>query len=417
MRAAIVAMLAVTASAAEQTKMENWAGLYRRADGGIIGIGELHEFGPSHVFIEYETGEAGRLFHLPDETAGVGPTVGEGSLPARHVLSRRQGHPLLDGKPLTLLPTRRRNFEVVREDVKLSGELILPQEPKGALVLVHGSGPGPRRAYDTWSNFFVSRGWAVVVFDKRGSGQSTGDWHAANFNVLADDVRAVLTWSRRQHELERLCVGLWGVSQAGWIIPQIAADGAVDFAIIQAGATIPPDEFIGQTVESELRAYGFPADEIAKAKAYYELDSAVSRGERPFSEIEAAYREASAAGAEWILKPPDAADAPDRRFMAAIAGYDPAEYWRKVRLPLLVLFGEKDHVVPVEPNRSRLETLLAEAGNSRAQIVTLPDNNHLNMVAKTGVRTEYATLNRFDPEYFRFATKFLMDVCQRPSSR
>lgn len=161
-----------------------------------------------------------------------------------------------------------------------------------------------------------------------------------------------------------------------------------------------------------MRAYGFTADEIAKAKAYYELDSAVSRGERPFSEIEAAYREASAAGAEWMLKPPDAANAPERQFIAAISGYDPAEYWRKVRLPLLILFGGKDHVVPVKSNRSRLEALLAEAGNSRAQIVTLPDNNHLNMIAKTGVRTEYATLNRFDPEFFRLVTNFLAQVCE-----
>ncbi len=49
---------------------------------------------------------------------------------------------------------------------------------------------------------------------------------------------------------------------------------------------------------------------------------------------------------------------------------------------ILALFGGKDHVVPVEPNRRRLENLLAEAGNTDVEIITLPDDNHLNMLAK-----------------------------------
>jgi pimeloyl-ACP methyl ester carboxylesterase len=384
----------------------------------MIGIGELHEFGQSHVFIDYESGETGRLFEFPKGGTGVGRTIADGSPPAARVLARKNGRPLLDGKPLTPLPTTRRSFEIDRGDVKLAGELILPgASPKGALVLVHGSGAGPRRAYDTWSNFFVAREWAVVVFDKRGSGQSSGDWHEADFAVLADDVRAVLKWSRSQHELKDLRFGLWGVSQAGWIIPQVAAEGPVDFAIVQAGPSTPTDEFIGRTVESELRAYEFSREEIAKAKAYYELEVAVSRGEQPFAAIESAYQVASAAGAEWLLKPPDPANAPDRRFMAKIAGYDPAPFWRRVRIPLLILFGGKDHVVPVEPNRARFETLLAEAGNRDAQIVTLENDNHLNMLAKTGVRTEYATLNRFDPKYFETLARFLEQVSASSRSR
>ena len=243
-----------------------------------------------------------------------------------------------------------------------------------------------------------------------------GDWHDANFITLAGDVRSVLQWTRAQRDLSKLPLGLWGASQAGWIIPQLAAENAVDFAIVQAGASTPVDQFIGRTVESELEAYGFPPAEIARARAYYELDVAVSRGKRPFDEIEKAYREASAAGAEWLLKAPDPVASPDRRFMAAIAGFDPASYWRRVRIPILALFGGKDHVVPIEPNRRTLEGLLAEAGNTKAEILTLPDDNHLNMLAKTGVRSEYATLNRFDSEYFRALARFL-ERASKPDRR
>jgi pimeloyl-ACP methyl ester carboxylesterase len=74
-------------------------------------------------------------------------------------------------------------------------------------------------------------------------------------------------------------------------------------------------------------------------------------------------------------------NAPDRRFMAKIAGFDAAAFWQKVRIPLLVLFGGKDHIVPVGPNRSRLEGLLSETGKAQTQIVTLEDDNHLAMLA------------------------------------
>jgi pimeloyl-ACP methyl ester carboxylesterase len=230
--------------------------------------------------------------------------------------------------------------------------------------------------------------------------------------TLAGDVRNVLKWTRVQKELGGLPLGLWGASQAGWIIPQLTAENAVDFAIVQAGPSTPVDEFLHRTLESELRACGFPADEIARAVRYYDLDVAVSRGTKPFAAIEKAYAEASAAGAEWLLKPPDPIKSPDRRFMAVISGFDPAAYWRKTRTPLLILFGGKDHVVPVEANRNRFETLLVEAGNTEVEIVVLENDNHLNMLAKTGVRTEYLTLNRFDPEYFKTVTAYLDRVAK-----
>jgi pimeloyl-ACP methyl ester carboxylesterase len=346
---------------------ERWTGLYHKTDGAVIGIGELHEFGQADILVDYTTGETGPLFELADGRTGVGRAIADRSPPPARVLERKRSETLLDGQLLRSIPMRRRSFEVKNGSIKLAGELVCTtKEAKGVVILVHGSGNGPRSAYDLWTNFFLSRGWAVVAYDKRGSGSSTGDWHDANFIALADDLRSVVKWARTQRELSGLKIGLWGASQAGWIIPQLGAENLVNFAIVQAGPSMPSDEFIRQTLESELRAYGFSSEEIAKAQEYYALDVAVSRGAQPFSALEEAYRKASAEGAEWLLKPPDPPNSPDRRFMAVITGFDPAPYWRKVRIPLLILFGGKDHVVPVGPNRARLEALLAEAGNIQA---------------------------------------------------
>jgi alpha-beta hydrolase superfamily lysophospholipase len=418
MNGKIFAGLTMSIFALAPAKGETWTGLYRKDDGGIAAVGEMHEFGHNETLVDYTSGETGPLFVLDDGRMGIGRAIGDKSPPPAQILERKKGQVILDGRPLTAIDVTRRTFQIENGAIKLAGELVrLKEKPKGVVVMVHGSGDGPRRAYDLWTNFFVSRGWAVVVFDKRGSGNSTGDWHDANFVTLAGDVRNVLQWTRAQKELAGLKIGLWGVSQAGWIIPQLTAEKAVDFAIVQAGPATPSDEFVTRTLESELHAYGFPPDEIAKAVRYYELDVAVSRGTKPFSEIEKAYAEASAAGAEWLLKPPDPINSPDRRFMAVIFAFDPASYWRKTRTPLLVLFGGKDHVVPLEANRQKLETLLREAGNTQTEIVVLKDDNHLNMLAKTGVRTEYASLNRFDPDYFKTLTAYLERMASAPQAR
>lgn len=181
----------ITSIAVAPVLAEQWAGLYRKTDGSVIGIGALHEFGKAEVLVDYGTGEAGQLFPLPDARAGVGHGIGDHSPPPVHALERRNKQVWFDGQALREIPVTRRQFEVKNGPIKLAGELVRTAEkPKGAIVLVHGSGDGLRRAYDIWTNFFASQGWAVVVYDKRGSGDSTGDWHNANFTVLASDTRA-----------------------------------------------------------------------------------------------------------------------------------------------------------------------------------------------------------------------------------
>ncbi len=209
-------MLATASLANGVVAAESWVGVYQKGDGTKVGISEFHEFGKAEILVDYNTGEAGALFELPGGTAGVSRAIGSSSPPPVHVLARKSGEILLDGQLLRGAAVKRRSFEVRNGSVTLAGELVCTEEkPKGVLMLIHGSGDGPRHAYDLWTNFFLSCGWAVVVYDKRGSGQSTGDWHGADFTTLADDARSILRWARSQDELRGLKFGLWGVSQAG----------------------------------------------------------------------------------------------------------------------------------------------------------------------------------------------------------
>src|SRR5262249_48498691 len=129
--------------------------------------------------------------------------------------------------------------------VRLAGLLTVPlgPGPHPALVVVHGSGPGTRSQPVIEVDRFARQGIAVLAYDKRGCGTSTGDWRLVDFEVLAEDVLAGVRSLCHDRRIRADKIGLWGISQAGWIIPLAASrspDGAVIVPI--SGAAVMPAE-------------------------------------------------------------------------------------------------------------------------------------------------------------------------------
>ncbi|MFO1187243.1 MAG: alpha/beta hydrolase [Alphaproteobacteria bacterium] len=376
-------------------------GLYQ-SGGDFLAVGEFTEFGEGLFLFDYQGARLGRLVSEKEGEFRVSSTF------------------LPDGKMIaTLMPNgngvryRERQFRSVTlgqeafrvrsGPVEIAGEISARADHplRGVVVPIWGSGPGPHRGLDYWTFQFLACGWAVVTYDKRGSGASSGDWRTSGFDDLASDVRATLTVARER--FGRIPVGLIGLSQGGWIAPMLAAQ--VDFLMLQGGAAVTPARQTLTFVESELRAYEFPESEIAAALAYYALDIDVSRRRRPWAEIERAYEEASARGAEWLLRPPLAADAPERTMWRLIADFDPAPLWRACQIPVLAIFGSKDLIVPPEPNARLLESFLPAATARRIDV--LAGANHLGMVADKGVTAEYAKCTQVAPGYFPALSSWL----------
>ena len=77
-------------------------------------------------------------------------------------------------------------------DVSLAGTVLLPvgKGPFPAVVITHGSSPNERTAYRSWAKHFANRGIAALIYDKRGSGSSSGDTRSASMEDLAADAVA-----------------------------------------------------------------------------------------------------------------------------------------------------------------------------------------------------------------------------------
>jgi pimeloyl-ACP methyl ester carboxylesterase len=369
-----------------------------RDERGCFGVGAFPEFGAGLFGFDYDSLAVGPLRPAAARRWLMAGSL-DGAAPPEEVIGLEDGRLVVGQRRLSPLIVERRGFKVQTNGVSLSAEIasVRGAPIRGAVLMIYGSGPAPKEAFDPWALWFLSEGLAVVAYDKRGSGQSTGDWRLTSLEDLAADATAVLKALRSESLTGP--VFAWGASQGGWILPQLGAARVLDGLIMHAGAVTTPAGQILEQVVYSLKPYGFDQAEIDRATAYYALDIDVSRGRRPWSEIAAAYKAATAADAQWILEPPPSADAPERTMIKIMADFDPTPYWRANARPVLAVYGAKDWIVPAETNLPRLRQIVSPRADLTAKVI--PDANHLMFIAKSGERDEYAKLSRFSPDYFR----------------
>src|SRR5262249_47623882 len=131
-----------------------------------------------------------------------------------------------------------------------SGTLSLPTGagPHPAVAWVQGSGPTTRDYLPDLQALLLRHGVAVLAYDKRGIGQSSGAYPGASptaraIDVLARDAAAAVRFLAAEPEIDRARVGLAGHSQAGWIVPLAASrERLAHFLVTFSGPAVTADE-------------------------------------------------------------------------------------------------------------------------------------------------------------------------------
>jgi uncharacterized protein len=124
---------------------------------------------------------------------------------------------------------------------QIAGTLDLPpgRGPFPAVAWVHGAGESARLPYDgaPLVQALVDSGIAVFSYDKRGVGESEGECCPGDygqFNLLAADVDGAVAALVSRTEIDPNRIGLFGASQAGWVVPLAAvrSNGRVAFTVL-----------------------------------------------------------------------------------------------------------------------------------------------------------------------------------------
>jgi dienelactone hydrolase len=127
--------------------------------------------------------------------------------------------------------------------VTLAGTIVRPAAAtrSPAVVLFHGS--GPQRRDLTTARWFAEQGILALAYDKRGVGESTGDFRAVPFTDLCDDGLAAIDLLKRRSDVDANRIGVWGLSQGGWLGPLAASRSPdVKFVIAVSGPGVSPGE-------------------------------------------------------------------------------------------------------------------------------------------------------------------------------
>jgi uncharacterized protein len=263
------------------------------------------------------------------------------------------------------------------EELQIEGDgftLAASYSPAGpsALVGLHGAGEGTRDSPSLRNlhGLLPPHGIGVVTFDRRGEGESTGDATRGRFERQVDDALAVL----RAVDAER--VGLWGISQGGWIGPlAAAASDEVAFLVLVASTGVTPAEQMMYAVERQLRLAGYgdeaveSALELRRRFEHWVHTIAPEPDEQLANDLLAALDEPWA-GQLWL--PPGLLDEEGVRLWIEEMDFDPRPSFAQVRVPTLLFYGADDSWTPVEPS---VEAWRA-AGVSDLEIVVVPGAEH-----------------------------------------
>jgi dipeptidyl aminopeptidase/acylaminoacyl peptidase len=286
----------------------------------------------------------------------------------RFVFSRATGR----SAPLTEREVTFRNG-----DVSLAGSLILPPDTgrHPAVVFVHGSGAEGRWASRFLAVKFAEQGVAALIFDKRGVGKSSGDWPAATLDDLAGDAAGAVAYLRQQPQIDARRIGVHGHSQGGTLAPMIAVRSPdVAFLIVSAAAGVPTDSTelfsilnsiypnaATSTDSADARAYASEVVDVAyHGKARVRLDALASQ-----------FR-----GRPWYFAPPEP-DASYWSFSKLFGEFRPLDWWRQVRVPVLLIYGAEDQRVPARESAARIAAeLVRQTPRADVTVRILPDADH-----------------------------------------
>jgi pimeloyl-ACP methyl ester carboxylesterase len=254
-------------------------------------------------------------------------------------------------------------------ELALAGTLHLPDgEPRATVLMVPGSGPSDRDNdvyFPAIRAGLLERGIAAASFDKRGVGESTGDWRDTGPAEQAADVAAQLTCLRAQ-AVDPARLGLFGHSQGGWVVLEVAAaDPAVAFVVTNSGPGVTMALQERFATEAHMNAAGVPAEAVAGALATQDALIALVRAGADFETVQAA------AGDDGHGPGDDAELELVRRWL----DHDPRPALERLTCPLLAIFGEQDLVTPVEESVAVFGA--ARAGRSgELHIATLAGGDH-----------------------------------------
>ncbi len=383
-----------------------YTGVYRLGDDRRLGIERfISDSGQATLlFSDYDTGLVRPLFQVSQTEFAMGPSFAVQSPVELTIRFRTDDRGVTQGLTLRpaggtamlaeMVPSREEEVVFRNGDTGLAGTFITPATPgpHPAIVLLHGSGPLTRHSFGPWPRFFNSLGMAVLVYDKRGTGDSTGVRLDASTGSpktlspryypddLVDDALAALRFVQGRTEIDAKQIGFWGSSEGGMLATQVAARSPdVAFAIDSSGFMGPLWETLLYQAGALARERGAPQSDIDETLAFTRLWMDVARTGRGYAEF-LKRRQAIIDSRKPSLLSYTSSDftslAQMRWTWEHILSFSPLPALRRVTCPVLGVWGDADPLTDAPRAANAMRAALSKGGNRDVTVKIFPHASH-----------------------------------------
>jgi len=401
-------------SAQPPSRYDAYYGNYLVTPQHLVGIDKYitEDSGESTMlFSDYQSGIVRRLFPISQTEFIMGPGFNDKSPIELHVQFIKDGHGAVTGISMrsskgestkaSRVPLREENVVVNNDPVKLAGTLFTPttEGPHPAIILLHGSGPLTRFSFGPYPHFFTSLGFAVLTYDKRGTGASSGTLLDASTGTLmapsyypdelVSDALAAVHFLQGRNDVNSRKVGLWGSSEGGMLTTQVAARSKdVAFIIDSSGFMGPLWETASYQMGAVLRSQGFSKSDVEKATTFTDMWLRVARTGQGWDEFVKQRDEMRKEDKLWFIQSSgDFASLDQMRWdWDHILTFSPIATLKEVTCPALAVYGEADTLTEVSVAVRNMRAALTQSGNKNFTIKVFPNAGHSLSEVPSGSR-------------------------------
>jgi pimeloyl-ACP methyl ester carboxylesterase len=298
------------------------------------------------------------------------------------------------------------------KDFFIVGDFITPIEGDlhPVIMMIHGSGDATRYGavpFNPLIEIFLRNGFAVLTWDKPGSGESKGNFSNAiteRANIILDAIRVL----NENSSIDKSKIGLWGISQAGWVMPKaLGKTDEIAFMVVVGGGGEDSIEQFAYQVGQVVACSGGSQEDIENAEKYWsQMSKATTYNE---------YKEAAdilvnipsvvqytgftvTKENNWSARPRD-----------IDAFYDPMDDIELTNIPMLVFYGEKDKNVDPVQGAEAYKSAFGISGNDNYQIEVIEGAGHILTPSETGCIGEFVS-NEYVPEYLEILEQWLIEI-------
>ncbi len=310
---------------------------------------------------------------------------------------------------------------------KIVGTLTIPENSNNppVAILISGSGPQNRDGdmfghslYYVIADHLSRNGIAVLRYDERGVGESTGDFAAAGIKEFSQDAFAAFSYLKDRQDFKESKIGYIGHSIGGIIAPQLSARYKdIDFTVMLAGPGVDGDQLMLSQKAAMERLMGIPEAQIAQGQEIMSLAYGIIKNSK--EDNNSLKERVTAALIERLgpLTPTAQVEAITNQIttpeIISLLQSRPASYLKDINNPLLALNGTLDFQVPYQENLDAIRNQLQNTTNKRVEIRALDGLNHLFQESTTGALSEYSEIEQtIAPSVLEIITQWIKSNTQ-----